>query len=343
MIDYGRSYAAHWHVYRVNEQTWADAEELAGIVAGSISVTKDCTGDAPLLESGGMSVLGDFERGYYRIVMVAEQNDVSERNEIATLLFEGGKASVDYAVRSRAVDGRSVLYPAFTQRIVGIRYAPAKADGAQYAARLLRECCRAPVTVEGGFTLGEPVVHKLGSRVLEAVWQVLTYGGYTMQILGDGTVAIRPYPTAPTMSLDEANARLLMPGVTHALDFDSVPNRYTAISDFETVQVVNDSPDSEVSTVARGYILDEIDESPCPVDGETLSRYAQRMLRERSTVYDVREYEREWGDALPNDIVHGSTSTIGLDDNLRIQSQTITCDMGATVKERAAKEVELWN
>lgn len=343
MIDFTRSYSATWRVFRVNPGTWADGDPLDNVVSGSISVTKDCSGDAPRIESGSMQVTGGFERGYYRIAMIAQQDEERERHDIATLLFETSDGDRDHGVMTYQVSGQSVLYPAYTELVISGEYAPEGTDGAQYAARLLQRCVKAPVVVDGSFKLNRSIVHEFGAPILEAAWQVLDAGGFCIQIHGDGEVHILPRPTTPTLALDEVGASLLSPGIKYGIDTSDVPNRYIAEDELERAIVVNDDPDSSVSTVSRGYIYDELDENPCPVDGETLQRYARRRLQELSTLYETREYSREWvPDFYPFDIAKGSDASIGIEGNVRVESQTITCSHGAQVTERVTHEVMLW-
>ena len=341
MTDYGRAYKSTFRVYRVNERTWHDGEELHGVTSGSISVTRDAGGDT--IESGSMTVTGGFESGYYRIVMDTDQDGEQGREEIATLLFERSSVVRDKSTDTVSVEGQSVLYPASVERVVSGEYAPDGADGAQYAARLLRRCVKAPVTVHGGFKLGRNVVHGFGDTVLEAVYDVLDAGGFVIQIHGDGGVHLLSSPVDPKAVIDEDNTRMIVPGIKHGYATLSVPNRYIADDELERAVVVNDDPESPVSVTQRGYYHDKLDTSPCPVDGETLERYARRRLEELSTVYDSREYTREWIPNLyPCDIVKASVPALGLDGNLRVTSQSITCDHGVTVSEKACKEVKLW-
>ena len=165
-----------------------------------------------------------------------------------------------------------------------------------------------------------------------------------MQIDGRGTVHIRPRPSTPALDLDGANIALLGTKVQTDFNTTGVPNRYIAKSDETVAIAVNDNPDSDVSTVSRGYIYDEIDESPATVDNETLPQYAIRRLHELSTaVSDTRSYTREyWPCVLPFDIVAGSLDSIGIDGDMRVMNQTLKCSNGITVSEQAAREVDLW-
>ena len=342
MIDWKRSYSAIWRVFRVDEFTWQDAELIGGI--DSIQITRSCSGNAPMLESGNMTVTGGFERGYYRIVMHATQDVETERVDVATLLCESTKFTHNYGVDTPAVSCNSVLYPAYTQRILDGTYIPAGSDVAQYVAELLGDCLKAPVEVEGGFTITSFYWFEFGIRILEAAWEALDLGGYVMQVDGRGVVHIRPKPTAPALDLDGANITLLQPSVLTEFNTSNVPNRYIAKSDKTVAIAVNDNPESDISTVSRGYIYDKIDESPATVDNETLPEYAIRRLRELSTsVAETRNYTREyWPGVYPFDIIAGTLDSIGIDGDMRVINQTLKCDSGITVSEQAAREVDLW-
>ena len=339
-MNWSQSYSATWRVFRVNRKTWADGEMLGKVA--SINVTR--TADGSLLESGGLEVTGQFESDYYRIAMTAEQGGEIERVDVATLLFEADGGEVDYGRTATSIDGCSVLYPASTKAITTGEYAPAGCDGAVYAGELLRSAINAPVVVEGSFTLNDHIVHELGSSVLEAVWAVLDAapnGGFVMQIDGRGIVHILPKPTEPSLVIDSDTTRMMSNKISFSADMSDLPNRYIVIDDYNITMAVNDSKDSSISTVNRGYYVDDVDTSPTPVNGETYSEYANRKLHEASLLKDTRTYTREYApNVYPYSIVKGSID--GLEGNLRIESQTINCDKGITVSEKASKETYLW-
>lgn len=338
MIDWNQSYSATWRVFRVNRKTWADAEQVDNV--DSVSVSR--TADGNMLESGGLDVTGSFETDYYRIVMTAEQGGEAERVDVATLLFEVEKEEIDYGVATYSVDGHSVLYPADVTAIVTGEYAPAGVDGVQYAKNLLEGAINAPVETEGGFTLTDHVVHELGSSVLEAVWAVLDAGGYIMQIDGQGVVHIRPKPTEPAFVLDNASSGYLMSGLSNEVDLSAIPNRYVVIDDDNITVAVNDSPESIVSTVNRGYNVDLVDTSPILVDNETRGDYAIKKLEQSSIYKTSSTYKREY---VPNVFLYSlvRASINGLEGDYRVESQTLDCGNGITVSEKVSKENRLWS
>lgn len=336
-MDWSKSYSASWRVFRVNRDTWADGDQIAG--ADTISITR--TTDGNLLESGRLQITGDFEPDYYRIVMTAEQDDEAERIDIATLLFDINGGNYDYGRLEQDADGFSVLYPASVTTIIAGEYAPAGVNGAEYAAALLQDAINAPVEVTGSFTLNDHVVHEIGSSVLDAVWAVLNAGNFVMQIDGRGIVHILPKPSTPALTIDSANMRLLTNGINYTTDISDVPNRYVVIDDDSRTVATNNDPDSPVSTVSRGYSIDYVDDSPTPVNGETLSAYADRRLHEMSVMKDERSYTREYA---PNVTLYSliRASIEGLEGDLRVQSQSIKCGYGITIEEKAVREVSVW-
>lgn len=336
-MDWTKSYSSTWRVFRVNKDTWADAESVPNII--SASVTKTADGD--MIESGSLEVTGDFVPDYYRIVLTAEQGGEIERVNVATLMFIQNGGEFDFGVNTSGVNGYSVLYPASTKTIITGEYAPAGINGAEYAGQLLREAVNAPVIVEGSFILNDHIIHELGSSVLNAVWNVLNAGNFVIQIDGDGTIYIRPKPTDPSLVIDNSSAGILMDGIRFTSDISSIPNRYIIIEDVNITIAENNDPKSEVSFISRGYYVDVVDTSPTPINGETYSAYANRMLRSMSIMEEEREYNREYApNVYPASIVKSTIN--GLEGDLIVKSQSITCGNGVLVSEKVAKEIRLY-
>lgn len=347
-IDWTRGYSATYQLYRVHPKTWADSELIGGL--DSVSVERSSDGDAPLLESGSMTLMasiGDsLSEGYYRIAMVARQGDEAERVDVATLHCASTGGSVRRGADMLSVTGHSVLWPAQQDKIVSAsegRYAPAGMDGIAYAADMLRRSIAAPVTTQASVTLDDHVVFSSDTTVLAAVWAIVRACGCTMRVSGDGSVSIEPKQDVPALTLDSAHARLLHQEVRHELDLSAVPNVYVAIDGGDIAEAVNDDATSLTSTETRGYRSVTIDRAPVRVNGETLDGYAARRLEELSTVTDSRTYTREWWPGVrPGDIVRGSLASVLLDGDMRVSKQSITCGRGITIQEQAGLEVKTW-
>ena len=336
-MDWSQSYSTSWRIFKVNRETWADAEQITNV--DSVGITR--TADGKLLESGSMDITGDFETDYYRIVMTAEQGGDVERVDVATLLFDVSSGEFNRNTTNQKADGYSVLYPASKTAVLMGEYAPAGVDGAKYAGDLLKSAINAPVSVEGSFTLNDHIVHEIGSNILDAAWAVLNAGNFVIQIDGRGVVHILPQPTEPSLTIDNNAIKLLQNGISYDRDISEIPNRYIILNgDIRTV-ISNDDQDSEVSTVNRGYFIDVVDQSPTPVNGETIEAYGERKLKELSKLKDTRKYIREFAPGVNvYSIVRASID--GLEGDLKVTDQSISCGHGIVISETATREISLW-
>lgn len=342
-IDFARAYSSSFALRRVDPSTWTSGEAVDGLL--SVSVERDCTDDIPLLETGSaevdMGVWDEFEEGWYRIEMLAEQAGVVERHALATLLMSSSQSSVDRSRQTAKLEGSSVLKPAADRLMLVGTYAPKGCDGASYAASLLRECTPAPVAVEGSFTLDEHAVFGVGVSYLQAAWTVLKAADWCMQVRGDGTVVVREKPSEASMTLDLEGRSLMLPGAEKTADLSEIPNRYFAVSGDEVGQAVNDQDGSRTSISARGRYVDYIDDSPVKVGGETMTAYAKRKLEEMSTVTREWSYTREHvPDLVPFDLVAGSVPEFGMSGAFRVLKQSIGCGKGVTVSETLGQETK---
>ena len=251
---------------RVDVPTWADAGDVGGFMSASVERVR-----GGLLESGSVTValgVGEaFEPGYYRLSTVAEGAGGLARADVATFYCASAGGESARGADMLSVDCRSVLFPASVRLMLAGSHAPNGADGAEFAARLLRECCACPVDVEGSFELGASVVFEPGCSYLDAAWTLLDAAGWRMRVDGRGEVSIGPMPETPAMVLGRGSSGQLLPGASHALDYSGVPNSYYADDGVQAARAVNDDPASPTSTVARGYVHDVIDAEPLPVGG----------------------------------------------------------------------------
>lgn len=336
-MDYRDGYSSSWRVVRVNPDTWLDAGEVGGVASAQVELS--AAADAPLLVSGTFEVDASLpaEEGWWRIEMLA----LGRRTPVATLFVQSGDSEFDRGRETVTAYGRSPLYPATERKLLAGEYVPAGADGAAWAASLIQQCTPAPVTVEGGFALSDHYVFDAGTTHLAAAWTLLGAANWCMQVDGSGAVVVRAKPTDPALVLDGAAAGMLAPGVTRSRDLSGVPNRYYAIDGANRAVAINDDPGSALSTVSRGRYVDEVDTSPTRVDGETLEAYAARRLAELSVVTTAYSYSREWADVKLYDLVRGALPSTGLEADMRVVSQSVSCGAGVYVSETAETEEAL--
>lgn len=331
-IDWAASYGCTWRVSVVDAATWASSSALDGAHGGSVKRTAD----GALLESGSVDLGGaDVPSGEFwgRIEMLADDGVHVERHAVATLLFEPSGSTRRRGWADTAVDGRSVLAPAADMAVPDGSYAPAGSDGAQRAARLLRACTPAPVSVEGGFELASAVVFDPGASYLDAAWQVLDAAGWCIQLDGSGRVTVREMPASPALVLDTSGARLLSTSVEVDDGLSGAPNRYIAVADGVTATAADMDPSRRTSYPARGRWVDEYDKSAKPASGETLQAYAERKLAEALGAA-TRSYTRAWVPGVTvYDVVRGNLPGAGLSGDMRVTSQSLSLGKGIDVDE----------
>lgn len=332
MIDFGNGYSCSFRMMKVDPKTWAASEEVKGFL--SASYERDS--DSDLLESG--SARFDFmvseDEFYGRIEMLARQDGEVERHPIVTLLFSPGPTTDTVGSKTVEYSGRSVLAPAIDQDMLVGSYAPAGSDAAAYAASLISKCTPAPVVVEGGFTITQHYVFAQGTDHLEAARTLLDGAGWRMRVGDDGTIVIGPKPESPSLVLDAAHASLLAPEITGDGSLEEKHNRYIAVDGERQAVVVNDDRDDPASFSRRNRYVDIYDDSPQLCNGESLEAYAARKLAEDNESLGTRSYRREWcPDVTTSDLVVGSISSVGLDANMRVKTQSAEIGRGIVVNE----------
>jgi hypothetical protein len=66
------------------------------------------------------------------------------------------------------------------------------------------------------------------------------------------------------------------------------------------------------------------------------------MLAEKSTIVREFGYTREWWpDVMPHSLVRATLSEHGIQGDLRVMKQDLTCGKGVTVQETAWQEVRV--
>lgn len=341
-MDWSENYTASWEVVRVDSDTWTETNDILEGVT-SVSLKKDGSGSAPKLEASSMTVISDdpVEQGWYRILMYTRQNGVKERWPIATCLYESSDGEDSKGTTVWSAEGYSVLQPCEDMKVKIGTFVPKGADVIPYVKRLLRESTPAPVEAAGSFALEDYLVFEEGASYLECIWMLLDAGGFIMQIDGEGKIYISEVPTDPKLDVDESLRKGIRGTISNKLDISSVPNRYIAIEGDKSAIAVNDNADSIVSVQARGRYIDEIDASPSRVNGESLDTYANRKLKELSTIYRNYTYDRDYHpDIRPYDLISATLVDNTSTSVLRVMSQTLTLGKGAYLSETAGLKIE---
>ncbi len=154
----------------------------------------------------------------------------------------------------------------------------------------------------------------------------------------------------PVWTFDDSNSSILYPELTYEQDLYGIPNvvevNYADDHDKYFARVVNDDENSIISTVNRGReILHRVNNpefSGIPTQA-MVDEYAQRLLRELSTVQSTVTYTHGYCPVRIGDCVRLNYERAGMTDiKARVIRQSIKCEQGCPVSETAVFTKKLW-
>ena len=352
MADWTAPMSQTFEYFEVEPGTWRDRRALADVT--SCGITRDSEDDT--LGSATLDSTSDVGEAYVRAYLVTEQSGVRERHPLGTYLFQTQGSDFDGRVSSRSSDGYTPLTE-MTETYPPVGYYVAEGeDPLEWASRLAREACRAPVVpASGGTELSRDFVAEPEETWLEYLSGLASEAGYVIALDEMGRVMFSPEPdpatTAPVWTYDDGNSSILYPDVSNVADRYGVPNVVEVVYGDENVsyhsRAVNDDPDSPASTVSRGREIVHRETSPsfereptqAMVDDE-----AARLLREKSRVEGTLTYSHGYNGVRLGDCVRLDYRRAGLDGvRAVVTSQSISCETGCPVEETARYVIDLWS
>jgi hypothetical protein len=160
----------------------------------------------------------------------------------------------------------------------------------------------------------------------------------------------------PVWAYDDGNSSILYPELSMDHDLYGIPNVVEVVySNGEasvTVTERNDDPNSPISTVNRGREIFYRDTNPSVIIPDTLSLddkkarlrdYATQLLRDLSTIEYKLSYTHGYAPVRVGDCVRLDYVRAGIPNvKAKIISQTIKCDPGCPVSEKAVFTTKLW-
>ena len=220
---------------------------------------------------------------------------------------------------------------------------------------LCREHARAPV-VEAicDETLQYDFIANTNDTWLAFVSDLIGNAKYTFDMDEMGRILFSPkQDTAslqPVWTYDDDNSSILYSDITMDHDLYGIPNVVEVIyangAEVYQTRIVNDDPNSPISTVNRGREIVYRDTNPSlsgnPTDNQ-LDEYANRLLRELSSIEYSISYSHGYCPVRVGDCVRLNYKRAGITDiKARIVSQSIKCEAGCKVTEKAVFTTKLW-
>ena len=351
MADWLSSMEQTYEYYTVDPSTWKDMTKLD--LVKSCTISRDS--EAGTLGSATLDITDVLGECYIRIYLVTIQNGVKERHALGTFLIQTPSSSFDGKKRSVSMDAYTPLLE-LKENLPPLGYSVLKGTNVMDDVyRLTRENARAPVVKTTCSTeLFHDFVAETSDTWLSFISDLMTNAKYEFALDELGRILFSPKQNTaslqPVWTYDDSNSSILYPDVSIDHDLYGIPNVVEVIYSnghgYYYAKVVNDDPNSPTSTVSRGREIVHRVTDPGLVVNSTnnqIDEYAEQLLQELSTVECTVTYSHGYCPVRVGDCVRLNYSRAGLNNvKAKVISQSIKCEAGCPVTEKAVYTTKLW-
>lgn len=348
MADWLSSMQQTFEYCIVDPITWKDVRLLNNVK--SCTISRDSS--AETLGSASFDVSESPGECYIRVYLVTVQNGVRERHPLGTFINQTPAVSFNGKTQTVSLDAYTPLLE-LKETPPPLGYSILKGTNIMdIAYRLTREHARAPVMKPNcPETLYHDFVADPSDKWLSFLIDLIGNAKYIFSLDETGRILFSPkQDTAslqPVWTFDDGNSSILYPDLSIDHDLYGIPNVVEVIySNDYHARVVNDDPNSPISTVNRGREIVHRVTNPNLVGNPTnaqIQEYAEQTLRDLSTLEYTVSYSHGYCPVRIGDCVRLDYSRAGLHGvKARVISQSIRCDKGCQVTEKAVYTTKLW-
>lgn len=351
MANWTESMQQTFEYYTVDPITWADDKKLDTIKSSSISRDSE----AETLGSASIDVIDLLGECYIRIYLVIIQNGLKEKIPLGTFLVQTPSSSFDGKVRTSTMDAYTPLLE-LKEKQPPIGYSLLKDSNImQNAFMIARENVRAPVVEANSIkTLYGDFVSNTDDTWLTFLQDLISNAKFEFALDEMGRILFAPKQDLaslqPVWTYNDDNSSILYPEISMNHDLYGIPNVVEVIhssgSDYYYKRVVNDDPNSPISTVNRGREIIHREVNPSLTGRPTelqIEEYANTLLRDLSSVEYTLSYKHGYCPVRLGDCVRLNYVKAGITDvKAKVISQTIKCQAGCEVTEKAVFTTKLW-
>lgn len=351
MVDWLSSMQQTFEYYIVDPATWRDAKKIENVK--SCSISRDS--DVGTLGSASINITESVGECYVRIYLITIQNETKERHPLGTFLVQTPSTSFDGKVRNLSMDAYTPLLE-LKETKPPLGYSVMKGTNIMTIARqLTQENTRAPVVPASCDTnLFSDFVAETDDSWLTFLTDLLLNAKYSYDLDEMGRILFAPeQDTAslqPVWTYNDDNSSILYPNLNMDHDLYGIPNVVEVIyshgNGYYYSRVVNDDPNSPTSTVNRGREIIHRVSDPDLIGDPTenqIDEYANRLLRELSSLEYTITYTHGYCPVRVGDCVRFNYSRADLKNvKAKVISQTIKCEPGCPVTEKAVFTNKLW-
>lgn len=351
MVDWTASMEQTYEYYTVDPGTWKDIAPLKTVKSATIN--RDLTVET--LGSATFDVTELIGESYVRPYLIVVQNGIRSRHPLGTFIVQTPSSRHDGKIRNVTMDAYTPLLE-LKENPPPLGYSILNGANVMESAYLLcREHARAPVVrTECDISLQKNFVSNVDDKWITFISDLINNAKYRFDLDELSRILFAPKQNTesmqPVWTYDDGNSSILRPEVTMEHDLFGIPNVvevvYSSGEDYYFARVVNDDPNSPISTVNRGREIKHRETNPSlsgvPTESQ-IQEYARNLLKELSTVEYTLTYSHGYCGTRPGDCVRLNYSRAGLQDiKARIISQSIACKTGCIVTEKAVFTTKLW-
>lgn len=351
MTDWSSTMEQTFEYYIVDPNTWKNIRKLDGV--------KTCTINRDLgtetLGSATIDVTEALEECYIRVYLVAIQNGVTDRVPLGTYLVQTPSSKFDGMMYSRSLDAYTPLLE-LKENPPPLGYSILKnANIMDNAYNIVRENLRAPVVkATSDKTLSFDFVANTNDTWVSFVTDLISNAKFELGLDELGRVIFEPKRDMESLqavwTYNDDNSSILEASVSLDHDLYGIPNVvevvYSKTGDYFTSRVVNDDPNSPISTVKRGREIIKRVTDP-DLNGlasqNQIDEYAELLLKSLSTIEYTISYTHGYCPVRVGDCVRFNYTRAGLNGiRAKVISQSIKCESGCSVSEKAVFTNKLW-
>ena len=337
--------------YIVDPSTWKDRKRVDNVISSTIN--RDLS--AETLGSASINITESLGECYIRIYLVTIQNGVREKHPLGTFLVQTPSYGFDGKIRNVTMDAYTPLLELKENQPPLGYFIPKDTNILNMAYRLVRENARAPVVeTTSDNKLYVNFIANSDDTWISFVNDLLSNIDYSLYLDDVGRVLFTPNQELNTLqpiwTYDDSNSSILYPDLNIEHDLYGIPNVvevvYSNGGQFYYARAVNDDPSSMVSVRNRGREITRRISDPAlssTPDQNEVQQYAERVLRELSSIEYTVSYTHGYCPVRIGDCVRLNYAKAGLQGvNAKVISQSIKCEPGCPVTEKATFTVDLW-
>lgn len=351
MTDWTKSMQQTFEYYIVNPATWKDVRRINNVKSGSI--TRDL--GVETLGSATFDIEEPLGECYIRVYLITIQNGAKDKYPLGTYLIQTPSSKFDGKNKIVSVDAYTPLLE-LKENPPPIGYSVLKNTNIMETAyKITKEQVRAPVVAASCTeTLFSDFVANTDDTWMTFLNDLMANAKYTFSLDELGRILFSPKQDMaslqPVWTFDDSNSSILYPEINMDYDLYGIPNVVEVIYSSDDrcyySRVVNDDSNSPTSTVSRGReIIHRVTEPILygnPTD-EQVNEYAVRLLRSLSSIEYTVNYSHGYCPVKIGDCVRLNYSKAGLNGiKAKVISQSIKCEPGCPVSEKAVFTANLW-